>query len=249
MAKISQRNRQMLDGTFPSHIYVDAVDIYPHISGHTLFENSFFTRYLELDLNEELVEFPTFLLEYFYHNIVRNSDDSNPDILIINMPLAKTTVEPVKTTYSLIKSITVGFTGTVPHLRKLEMEKLGTFYGNKSVLMDENFEVLYYRGYRLTKPLIEIPEDTDRREFMTECCTPLFYINPKAFLDTSNAVNRFIATVMLPYYLERGDVDVSFKNLENLFKKPSSDLIRQGNFNEIINESMAYCNQKITFDI
>lgn len=251
MIRITDNLRTTLDFGYP-RVFPEGpnrrnVNVYSP-SEITLYNNTLFERQLSVDLSKNTIEIPVNMLKYLVHNILTRDITHIPEEII--MPLSLTINYPFnnKSPYGIIKELTL-FTYAMDGLIKINSDKYGVFYANNSLMLDSEFNVIYYRTYKINGSIQEIKRNFDRNTFLRQYCTPVFYVNPDKYLEKEDAMSKYMVNTMIPYYLYRGDVEVLFNKCEDLIVTPIQTIATNVNYNEIISENLVILNDNVIFEI
>lgn len=264
MATLSHNAKTILNDSYSPYRFASVVNETFWMSMYfSLFENNIFNRYIEIDTTVDNVVFPTFLARYIYNNVVYNN--SRPDLLICTLPIKTSNSELFKTAYSILKYInTNNGSYNINKLEKIHTEKHGVFYGNDSLILNSDFEPIFYKGFKTKQSLESIinivheetsPQNSSARLtnseyftiFLKDLCNPVFYINPKFYIEKEDIFSKYMVNNMIPHYLTYPNMEVTFKDL-NIIQQPSEDVLRYENFNEVINENLVNYNNRVIFE-
>lgn len=251
MIRITDNLRTTLDFGYP-RVFPEGpnrrnVNVYSP-SEITLYNNTLFERQLSVDLSKNTIEIPVNMLKYLVHNILTRDITHIPEEII--MPLSLTINYPFnnKSPYGIIKELTL-FTYAMDGLIKINSDKYGVFYANNSLMLDSEFNVIYYRAYKINSSIQEVKRNFDRNTFLRQYCTPVFYVNPDKYLEKEDAMSKYMVNTMIPYYLYRGNVEVLFNKCEDLIVTPIQTIATNVNYNEIISENLVILNDNVIFEI
>lgn len=249
MIKLSENAKASLSYSYTNPIFPRHLGTRANTDADiTLFNNTVFPRYMEVDLTTSQPVIPVNLLNYVYHSMIKTGSYS--DLLLVTLPIRNSyRGVAFKTAYSIIRHISNedNRQGAF-RLIKYVSEKHGTYYGNTSLMLNSDFEVIFYRGFKLPCPIQEIRDTLmDRVRIFREYCAPVFYVNPKFYIEQSDIVSKYMVKSMIPYYLYT-DIEVIFQHLD-IIRKPNKNILRYDNFNEIINDDLVNYSKNIIFDI
>lgn len=185
--------------------------------------NIVYSRYLNIDLTKESIEFPV-LLRSSIHNIIPRlfSEDSYTEMSI---PLYFGGISFNRRTFdSVIKDLFYR-TSFSNRLTKI-IHNEDVYYGMKGIILDSEFNILVLCTLTYSKA-----EETETKPLNYIKST--IYINPKVFINDKDFMNKGIVKKLLPCYLSNpirpyGSISVKYPSIitpEVVIKDVTKDFI------------------------
>lgn len=169
------------------HYYHGGNKTYPGLS----LVNNIFKGFITVDLNSDSIEIPSFAklsIERLYQK--RNSNIDNCSIVI---PLFCGNSYTRSSSDTILKDF---FTKTyfTDKLYKIVNKKGETYYGNKGIIFDEDFNLLFLCTIFCTKK-----QNNNKVSYIYDKSN--IYIHPKVFINNDGSMEKIIVKKLLPFYL------------------------------------------------
>lgn len=251
---LSWNIRNVLDSAFSKNIYAEGGIDYSTLDRQgtrnervNFLNNNFFSRWLDITLDGDTVVFPTFLKGQIFHMLESSVTMgwNIPDKLLYYLPIIPYAISVRKSAYSVLKE--AGNYNTGAKLKAYPTEKNGTFYGNSSIMLDDNLDILYYTTFETKCKMIDL-RGSSRSTLISDYCKPVYNVNPIVFTKKDNFVSKYIINTALPYYLADSEIEVKFNDMKSILHKPES-IQDIENVDIILNDYLDLTSNNVIFDI
>lgn len=155
-------------------------------------ENNIFKGFITIDLNSDSIEIPSFAklaIERFY-----TKRDSNINNCSITIPLFCGNSYTRSSSDTILKDFFIK-TYFIDKLCKIVNKKGEIYYGNKGIILDKDFNLLFLYTIFCTKK----QNNNNRISYIYDKSN--IYIHPKVFINNDGSMEKIIVRKLLPFYL------------------------------------------------